>query len=134
MTTQHVTHTQTQNATATPGRYKPVFALIGTFLLAAFVALGGAMKLAGASTEMLAGLGVPAWAVPVIGVLELAAGIGLMVPRLRFLAAVGLTGIMLGAVGTHLVNGDLVGWSVPFIIGALTATIAWHARPQHLRG
>ena len=133
MTNQTVTQNQVNQTTVPEGRYKHVLATIGVFLLGGFMALSGMMKLAGSATDMLVGLGVPAWAVPVIGGLELAGAIGLAIPRLRSFAALGLVAILVGAVVTHLANADFVGWTIPFVLAVLFALVAWKTRPDSLR-
>src|SRR6187549_731995 len=74
-------------------------------LLAAAFAFGGINKLLGLQQEMVdnfAKLGIGVWFRQLIGVLELAGGIGLLIPRLSGLAALGLAGVMVGAVFIHL--------------------------------
>jgi putative oxidoreductase len=74
-------------------------------LLAALFIFGGVNKLLGLQQEMVdnfAKLGVGLWFRQLIGVLELAGGIGLLIPRLSGHAALGLAGVMVGAVFTHL--------------------------------
>ena len=75
-------------------------------LLALLFGLAGVGKLAGAQTEMFANWGYPAWFATLIGVLEIAGAIGLLVPRLMRFAILGLTGIMIGAAYTHLAAGE----------------------------
>jgi uncharacterized membrane protein YphA (DoxX/SURF4 family) len=85
----------------------------GSVLVAAVAALfllAGVGKLTGAGAEMFAGWGYPAWFATVIGVLEVAGGLGLLIPSTSRWAVLGLSGIMLGAVYTHLVAGE--GWQV----------------------
>jgi uncharacterized membrane protein YphA (DoxX/SURF4 family) len=55
---------------------------------------------------MFEGWGYAAWFATLIGVLELAGAIGLIVPRTTRWAILGLTAIMLGAAYTHLANGE----------------------------
>ena len=56
----------------------------------------------------------------IIGVLEVLGGIGLLIPKLRLLAALGLVGIMLGAVGTHVMNGE---FSEPMFFVSIIALV-----------
>ncbi len=75
-------------------------------LLAAAYGMAGLGKLTGAATEMFAGWGYPAWFATLIGILELAGALGLLIPKTTRYAILGLTGIMLGAVYTHLANDE----------------------------
>lgn len=62
------------------------------------------------------------------GVLEIAGAIGLLIPRLCGLAALGLVGVMVGAVGTELfllAKGDPI---LPAALGTLAAVVAWFRR------
>ncbi|MGB0651590.1 MAG: DoxX family protein [Thermoplasmatota archaeon] len=112
--------------------------LIGLWVLTALLAFAflgaGINKVIG--NEAVVGpleddLGVPSWALTVIGALEVAGAIGLLVNRTRFWAADGLALLMLGAVGTHLVNGD---FAVPLVLGTLAGVLAWTQRPEGLLG
>ncbi len=103
-------------------------------LLAFAFLASGAGKLAGAMTEQLnAGLGVPTWAVPVIGAIELLAAIAILVPKVRVYAAAVLVATMVGAVLAHLVAADFAGFVAPFMLGVLAAIVAWITRPVWVR-
>jgi len=96
-------------------------------LLAAAFGLASLGKLSGAATEMFAGWGYPAWFATLIGVVELAGGIGLLIPRTTRLAILGLTVVMLGAAYTHLAHQEGLQLLRPLIfLGALWA--AWFLR------
>ncbi|MEM7126816.1 MAG: DoxX family protein [Chloroflexota bacterium] len=79
---------------------------------------------------------VPAFAVPVIGILELAGGLGLILPwltgiqpQLVSLAAIGLVLTMIGAVITHVAIGDpAVSLISPTVLGLLAAFVAYGRR------
>ena len=74
-------------------------------LLAAFFGFAGINKLLGLQPQMIeqfARIGAGPWLRYLTGTLELAGAIGLLVPRLSGLAALGLTGVMIGAVIAHL--------------------------------
>lgn len=75
-------------------------------LLALAFAGAGLSKLAGpaAAGEAFTHFGYPAWLALFIGTCETAGAVGLIVSRLRLLAALGLSIIMLGAIGSHLLN------------------------------
>ncbi|MGB1585546.1 MAG: DoxX family protein [Thermoplasmatota archaeon] len=99
--------------------------LLGLLFLAS-----GAGTLTGGMDEVLNGeLGVPLWALPVIGLIKIAAAIAVLVPRTRFYGATALVATMLGAVATHLVNADFLGAIAPLLLGALAGTMAWITRP-----
>lgn len=76
---------------------------------------------------------IPAFAVVLIGILEVAGGLGLVLPWLTGIqpglvrwAAIGLTLTMIGAVITHIAIGDPFGESIPSIVlGALSAFVAY---------
>jgi uncharacterized membrane protein YphA (DoxX/SURF4 family) len=74
--------------------------------------------------ETVEALGAGQWLRVAIGIAELAGAIGLLVPRLAWLAAGCLALLMLGATGTHLF---LIGGSPAFAIVLMLgcATVAW---------
>lgn len=73
-------------------------------LLGLAVAVAGLSKLAGASSavQLFDDIGVGQWLRLVIGALELAGAVGLMIPRLRALAALCLLVLLAGATVTNL--------------------------------
>ncbi|MBU8859782.1 MULTISPECIES: DoxX family protein [unclassified Micromonospora] len=74
-------------------------------------------------------MGAAPWFRYLVGLLELAGGIGLLVPRLAGLAAVGLALLMVGAAVTQafiLHGGALV--LTPVVLFALFVFIAWGRR------
>ena len=104
-----------------------VVALAALFMLAA---LG---KLTGAATPMFEAWGYPAWFALLIGVAELAGAIGLLIPRTMRWAILGLGLVMLGAVFTHLANGEGAQVLRPLIfLGGLAAI--WLLRPRAAGG
>jgi putative oxidoreductase len=89
----------------------------------------GLMKLSGSPVmvDLFAEIGAGQWFRYVVGALELAGGVGLLIPRLSGLAALGLTGVMTGAVlTTVLVLGESP--AVPLVYLLIAATIAWFRR------
>jgi uncharacterized membrane protein YphA (DoxX/SURF4 family) len=86
----------------------------------------GLTKLAGAeqAVQLFDDIGAGQWFRYLVGALELAGGIGLFVPRLAGLAGLGLAGVMLGAVATHIfvIGGN---FAMPLILMVLTALVAW---------
>ncbi|MGH3715503.1 MAG: DoxX family protein [Micromonosporaceae bacterium] len=76
-------------------------------------------------------IGAGQWLRYATGVLELAGAIGLLIPRLAGAAALGLVGIMVGAVGFHLTVAPPMGFAViPAIVGTLLALIAYARRDE----
>jgi len=101
-----------------------------TILLALAFAAAGAAKLAGVPEVLISfeRLGVPAMA-PVVGVLEIAGAIGLFIPRLRFLALLGLAAIMVGAIGYHLTLDPEKMVLPAIVLFVLCGVLAWIRRP-----
>jgi len=62
---------------------------------------------------MFAEWGYPAWGAPVVGGVEVALALLLLVPRLARYAAGGLMVIMAGALVTVLVHHSALGWFAP---------------------
>ncbi|MGK5683514.1 DoxX family protein [Actinoplanes sp. URMC 104] len=100
--------------------------------LGLFMIVGSAgPKLAGEATavQTFDDMGAATWFRYFIGVVELAGGAGLLVPRLAGPAAVGLALLMVGAAITQafiLHGGALV--LTPVVLFALFVFIAWHRR------
>jgi uncharacterized membrane protein YphA (DoxX/SURF4 family) len=102
--TMTVTTTAAQAVTSSPSRTRRVLTWAPRAGLAVAFASGGLMKLIGEATmtAMFAELGAGQWLRVVVGALELAAAIGLLVPRLARAAAAGLVALMAGAVVTNV--------------------------------
>jgi uncharacterized membrane protein len=103
-------------------------------LLAAAFAFAGINKLFGLQEEVVDNfnkMGVGAWFRYFVGALELAGAIGLLIPRLSGLAALGLAGVMVGASLTHLfVLPPAALALVPATLAALFGLIAWGRWPE----
>ncbi|WP_026931448.1 DoxX family protein [Glycomyces tenuis] len=124
-------------AGARPGRALNITLWILQGVLGAFFVIASAApKLFGQSdaVEGFEVLGAGDWFRILIGVLELAGGIGLVVPRLSGLAAIGLGLLMIGAAYTNafIVDGY---WPVatPLILLVIVAFIAWGRRGETRR-
>jgi len=110
---------------------------IGLWVLQALLAFqfvgAGVLKLIGdpAMVEMFATIGVGQWFRYLVGALELAGAIGLLVPRLAGLAALGLALVMVGAT---LTNIFILNVSPALTLGLLLVAglIAW-ARQADIR-
>jgi len=106
-------------------------------LLAAFFLVAAAgPKLAGQqyAVEMFTQIGAGQWFRYLVGTLELAGAVGLLIPRLSGLAALGLGGVMVGAVLTQVfVLGSVVMALTPAFLVVVFCVIAWgrwrQARP-----
>lgn len=108
---------------------------IGLWTLTALTALGmgaaGLPKVLG-NPQMVQGfaaMGFPSWFLPLIGTLELAGAVGLLIRRLSGLAALCLSMLMVGAVGTHVVHHDTAhaGPAVLFLVITLGLAFARRA-------
>lgn len=101
---------------------KPAMWALAIFLTVIFV-LVGISKLEGPSamrwTERFAQWGYPANVRYVIGVLEILGGVGVLIPKWRRLAAAILVVLMIGALGTHAVNGEFPRLIPPLVLGGL---------------
>jgi putative oxidoreductase len=100
-------------------------------LLAFQFAGGGWLKLSGAlvMVDMFATIGAGQWFRILVGTLEIAGAIGLLIPRIAGLAALGLSGLLVGAITTNLfiLNADS---SVAIGLLLMSALIAWGRWPQ----
>ncbi|WP_367131803.1 DoxX family protein [Saccharothrix sp. HUAS TT1] len=98
-------------------------------LLAAYFVYSGISLLGDDFVGKFDKIGFGQWLRYVTGVLELAGALGLLVPRLCGLAALGLVGVMAGAVATELVLlNDPDGAVLPAVLLALAAVVAWFRR------
>lgn len=111
---------------------------VAQILLAAFFLLvQGIPKLAGSAdaVRLFDDIGLGQWLRYVTGVLEVAGAIGLLIPRLAGLAALGLLGVMVGATVANLFLAEgYAGYAIQTVIlGVIFAFIAW-ARWPEVRG
>lgn len=100
-------------------------------LLAALFAMAAMPKLTG-DAETAANFerwGMPDKMYLLIGALELAGAVGLLIPRLAGLAAVGLFLIMGGALFTHVRHGEFSMAPVPLVFMILLAVVAFLRNP-----
>ena len=123
-----MTTTNTLAANSGKARLITLWILSGLVALA-FLGAGGA-KLAGAAAmvELFDKVGRGQWFRYLTGLLEVAGGIGLLVPRYAFYAA-GLLGVvMVGAIIAHV---TVLGTSpaAPVVLLVLSGTIAWLRKP-----
>jgi putative oxidoreductase len=124
-------------ATSTPTRRRTVVLWTLQVLLALmFIVASAAPKFAreAYAVAIFEQIGAGQWFRYVVGALELAGGVGLLVPRLAGLAALGLVGLMIGAGYTQVVvlqNPVFV--ITPIILGVLAAVVAWGRRDSITR-
>lgn len=99
-------------------------------LLAVFFLAAGGLKLQGGPKQVdnFAHWGYSVWFLYVIGMVETAGGIGLLVPRLGAFAALLLGGTMIGASLTHLVHNEMKAVPVPLVILGLLAVVGYLRR------
>ncbi|MGH3625444.1 MAG: DoxX family protein [Sciscionella sp.] len=98
-----------------------------------FLVAAAGPKLAGQqyAVEMFNQMGAGQWFRYLVGALELAGAIGLLIPRLAGLAALGLIGVMVGAVLTQVfVFGSGVMALTPALLGVVFGLVAWGRWPQ----
>ena len=125
------TTTITRPRTARTGR----FANVATWIVQAVVGLqfisGGALKLAGSAVmvDLFADIGAGQWLRYVVGALEVAGGVGLLVRPLCGLAAAGLAVVMVGAVVTNVavINENP---TLPAVYLVLLTLIAYRRRDR----
>jgi putative oxidoreductase len=101
-------------------------------LLAVFIAVAAAPKLAGAhsATVMFSQIGAGQWLRYLVGTAELAGAIGLLIPRLAGLAAAGLAADMAGATIINVAVLHSAAVAMTIVLSAAFALIAWHRREQ----
>lgn len=83
--------------------------------------------------RMFARWGYPDGFYMVVGVLEAAGGIALLVPRLTTYAALLLMTVMAGAALTHAVAGETQRLGVPIVYLLVAAALGWLRRRSALR-
>lgn len=101
-------------------------------LLAISYAFPGILKVTG-EKQTVAGfdrIGLGDWFRYLIGTLEIAGAIGLLIPILCGLASLAFVGLMIGATITQIVvfDGDMV--ANPVIVGVVVAVVAWGRRDR----
>ena len=100
-----------------------------------FIVGSGAPKLFGEAyaVQIFEDLGTGQWLRIVVGLLEVAGGIGLLVPRLAGLAASCLIALMVGATVSQLFFLSEGFWYTPVILGVLLGVVAWVRRTENPR-
>ncbi len=94
-----------------------------TILLVVLFVLTGFSKVSGPSArgwrQRFRNWGYPVELVLVVGTVEILAGAGLMVPKLRRGAVAILLVVMLGAIATHMFSGEYVRVIPPLVLSGL---------------
>lgn len=93
-------------------------------VLAAVFLLVGIQKLLGGTAwvQLFAMAGYPEWFRTVVGAIETAGGVALLIPALAAYAAIALAVVMFGATFTQLVSGG--GWDALASLALLVALVA----------
>jgi putative oxidoreductase len=116
-------------ATSRPLANRPIAVAADVFvwtlqvLLAAYFVYSAALLFGDGLVGKFTEIGFGQWLRYLTGALELAGAIGLVIPFLSGLAALGLAGVMAGAVGTELfllANGDAF---LPAVLGGLALVV-----------
>ena len=102
-------------------------------VLALQLASGGILKLIGdaAMVDLFTDIGAGQWFRYAVGLVELAGAVGLLIPRLCGLAALGVTALLVGATVTNVAIG-VAPW-LPLVLLLVAATVAY-ARRSEIRG
>lgn len=101
-------------------------------LLAAFFVFSGLMLFGDGLIDKFDEIGVGQWLRYVTGALEIAGAIGLVIPRLCGLAALGLSGVMAGAVVTELFMLAEGGPVLPAVLLVVCLVVAFFRRDTML--
>jgi putative oxidoreductase len=122
------TGTASQTPSTTPTRRHALGIALWVLqaLLALQFAMAGLAKVAGdpAMVEMFATIGLGQWLRYAVGALELAGAVGVLIPRLSGLAALGLVVLMAGATLTNVL---VLGTSplLPIVLLVVSGSVAW---------
>jgi len=114
-------------------RVRSVISWVIQILLAVFFILSASGKLIGRPQwiELFRHWGFPDKFYLVVGVLELLGAIGLLIPRMARYAATGLIVLMIGAIATHLINGEGLQVLRPLIFIVFLALVFYLRRPRN---
>ncbi len=89
--------------------------LVLKIALSLLMAFAGGVKILGVQhiASQFEEFGLPRWTMYLVGVLELAAGVGVHVEALAFIASSGLALLMVGAIANHVKVKHALAMSVP---------------------
>lgn len=112
------------------GRRSNVALWVLQALLAALYVMSALPKLAGDPQTVagFAAIGFGASAVLVIGVLEIAGAVALLIPRLCGVAALAFVALMVGAVVATVIGVGVGMAAIPAVVLVLVAVVAWARR------
>jgi putative oxidoreductase len=117
-------------SSAAPSKARMITLWIVTGLLALMFAMAGCAKFVNPEmAEHFRLWGYADWFRDLIGLIEIAAAIALLIPRTAFYGAVALTVVMAGAVYTHLAHGEVPETVTPVVLLGLLGLIASARRP-----
>ena len=125
--------TRENRAVSAPGRGRAVniaLWVLQVFLALVFVA-AGLTKVFGdpAMVEMFATIGIGQWFRYLVGVLELAGAVGVLVPRVSGLVALGLVCLMVGATFTNVFILD-TNTSITLALTLVSMLVVWGRWPK----
>lgn len=117
--------------TTSRGRGANIVLWVLQVLLALLFVMAGLSKLFGdpAMVGMFADIGIGQWFRYGVGVLEVAGAVGVLIPRLSGLAALGLACVMVGAIFTNLFVLGAGPW-LPLANLLLAVLVAWGRWPR----
>lgn len=94
-----------------------------------FLAAGGS-KLAGLpeNAENFARWGYPGWFMYLTGTIEVSSAVALLIRRVTGSGALALSATMLGAIATHLLNGEGGAAVVPLVLLVALGALVWTQR------
>jgi putative oxidoreductase len=126
--------TASRMATAPSTRARTITLWVTQSVVALFLLAAAALpKLAGQryAVAIFDQIGAGQWFRYLVGSLELAGAIGLVLPALAGLAALGLVGLLIGATYTQLFVLDNPGYALtPALLAVVLALVAWARWPQ----
>ena len=112
-----------------PGRARNIGLWVLQVALGAMIAGGGIAKLAGdpAMVDMFADIGAGQWLRYLVGTLEVAGGVGLVIPVLAGLAGLGLVALLAGATITNQFVLEQSPWHplAFLVVAAVIARTRW---------
>jgi uncharacterized membrane protein YphA (DoxX/SURF4 family) len=119
---------------STQPKWKTVaFWVLSVVLGIAFIG-SGVPKILGVQqfVDNFARWGFPRWFLTFTGVVEVVAGVLMLVPKTRFYGAAVAAGTMVGAALTHARAAEYSHMAPPIVLGTLAAVLAWTHRPTWL--
>jgi len=98
---------------------------LAALLSASVFLVAATAKLAGVMDQNFERWGYGGRFALVVGVLELLGALGLLLPRTAGWAALGLSLVMIGAIGTHVANGEIIAALLPAGMLGLLGLVLW---------